>query len=50
MIDSAKRGKATGIDNIPTEVLKNDTAVSFLHFYFISVLIMALFLLTGVNV
>ena len=28
-IDSAKRGKATGIDNIPTEVLKNDTAVSF---------------------
>ena len=33
-IDSAKRGKATGIDNIPTEVLKNDTAVSFLHVLF----------------
>ena len=28
-LDSAKRSKATGIDNIPTEVLKNDTAVSF---------------------
>ena len=33
-IDSAKRGKATGIDNIPTEVLKNDIAVSFLHVLF----------------
>ena len=33
-IDSAKRGKATGIDNIPIEVLKNDTAVSFLQILF----------------
>ena len=33
-IDSVKRGKATGIDNIPAEVLKNDTAVSFLHVLF----------------
>ena len=30
-IDGAKRGKAAGFDNIPVEVLKNDTAVSFLH-------------------
>ena len=29
-----KRGKATGIDNIPVAVLKNDTAVSFLHIIF----------------
>ena len=33
-IDAAKRGKATGIDNIPMEVMKNDTAVSFLHVLF----------------
>ena len=33
-IDSAKRGKATGIDNITTEVVKNDIAVSFLHVLF----------------
>ena len=33
-IDAAKRGKASGIDNIPVEVLKNDTAVSFLHVLF----------------
>ena len=28
-IYDAKMGKATGTDNIPVEVLKNDTAVSF---------------------
>ena len=33
-IDDAKKGKASGIDNIPVEVLKNDTAVSFLHVLF----------------
>ena len=33
-IDATKRGKASGIDNIPVEVLKNDTAVSFLHVLF----------------
>ena len=27
-------GNATGIDNIPVEVMKNDTAVSFLHVLF----------------
>ena len=30
-IDGAKRGKVAGFDNIPVEVLKNDTAVSFLQ-------------------
>ena len=34
VIDAAKRGKASGIDNVPVEVLKNDTAVSFLHVLF----------------
>ena len=29
-----KRGKASGIDNIPIQVLENDTAVSFLHVLF----------------
>ncbi len=33
-IDRAKRGKACGSDNIPIEVLKNDTSVSFLHVLF----------------
>lgn len=33
-IDSAKRGKACGIDSVPSEVLKNDTSVSFLHILF----------------
>ena len=33
-IDDAKKGKASGIDNIPVDVLKNDTAVSFLHVLF----------------
>ena len=33
-IHAAKRRKASGIDNIPIEVLKNDTAVSFLHILF----------------
>ena len=33
-IDDAKLGKASGIDNIPIEVLKNDTAVAFLHVLF----------------
>ena len=33
-IYAAKRGKASGIDNIPMEVLKNDTAVSFLDVLF----------------
>ena len=49
-IDSAKRGKATGIDNIPAEVLKMTQHFLFCMFYLISVLIMALFLLTGINV
>ena len=31
-IFSAKQGKARGFDNIPSEVLRNDTAVSFLLF------------------
>lgn len=33
-ISSAKIGKACGADNIPTEVLKNDTTVYFLHVLF----------------
>ena len=33
-IDDAKKGKASYIDNIPVEVLKNDTAVSFRHVLF----------------
>ena len=33
-IDDAKGAKATGIDNIPVEDFKNDTAVSFLHILF----------------
>lgn len=33
-IFSAKQGKACGFDNIPSEVLRNDTAVSFLHILF----------------
>lgn len=33
-VDDAKMGKAAGFDNIPTEVLKNDTAISFLHILF----------------
>ena len=32
-IDSAKRGKACGVDLIPSDVLKNDTSVSFLHMH-----------------
>ncbi len=27
-------GKATGVDNIPSEVLKNDTTISFMHVLF----------------
>jgi hypothetical protein len=30
----AKNGKASGFDDIPAEVLKNDTAISFLHVFF----------------
>lgn len=30
-INSVNKGKASGIDNIPVEVLNNDTAFSFLH-------------------
>ena len=33
-IDKAKSSKACGIDNIPCEVLKNDTSISFLHILF----------------
>ena len=33
-IDDAKMGKASGVDCIPVEVLKNDTAVAFLHVLF----------------
>ncbi|XP_052256259.1 uncharacterized protein LOC127861632 isoform X1 [Dreissena polymorpha] len=33
-IDRAKLNKATGIDQIPNEVLKNDMSVSFLHSLF----------------
>jgi hypothetical protein len=33
-ISSAKIGKTCGADNIPTEVLKNDTTVHFLHVLF----------------
>ena len=33
-VDSAKRGKACGIDGIPTEVLRNVPSVSFLHIIF----------------
>ncbi|XP_053402804.1 uncharacterized protein LOC128558049 [Mercenaria mercenaria] len=33
-VDEAKRGKAVGIDGIPSEVLKNDTAILFLHALF----------------
>ena len=33
-LDRSKRGKASGIDQIPVEVLRNDTSVSCLHFLF----------------
>ncbi len=33
-VDKAKMGKATGVDNIPSEVLKNDTTISFMHVLF----------------
>ncbi len=33
-VDNANRGKAHGADNIPAEVLKNDTTVLFLHALF----------------
>lgn len=33
-IDGAKKGKACGIDGIPSEVLQNDTSVLFLHTLF----------------
>ena len=33
-IDDAKMGKASGVDCIPVEVLRNDTAVAFLHVLF----------------
>jgi hypothetical protein len=33
-IDCAKKGKANGIDEIPTEALQNDTSVMFLHSLF----------------
>ena len=39
-VDDAKKGKASTIDNIPVEVLKNDTAVSFLDVLFNICLIM----------
>ena len=31
---NAKQGKACGFDNIPSEVLRNDTSISFLHILF----------------
>ncbi|XP_060597913.1 uncharacterized protein LOC132751716 [Ruditapes philippinarum] len=34
VIDEGKLGKANGIDGIPTEALKNDTAVMFMHALF----------------
>ncbi len=30
-LDKAKSGTATGLDELPCEVLKNDTAIGFLH-------------------
>ena len=33
-VDKAKKCKAAGIDNIPVDVLKNDTSVCFLHVLF----------------
>ena len=33
-LDRSKKGKASGIDQIPVEVLRNDTSVSFLHVLF----------------
>ena len=33
-VDIAKRGKACGFDNIPSEVLHNDSTVYFLHVLF----------------
>ncbi len=30
-LDKAKSGKVTGLDELPCEVLKNDTAIGFLH-------------------
>ncbi|XP_053374612.1 uncharacterized protein LOC128547041 [Mercenaria mercenaria] len=33
-IDAGKRGKACGMDSIPTEALQNDTAIVFLHALF----------------
>ena len=33
-VDSAKRGKACGFDNIPSEVLHNDYIIYFLHILF----------------
>ena len=34
VICKAKQGKACGIDDIPSEVLQNDTALYFLHVLF----------------
>jgi hypothetical protein len=33
-VDASKRGKACGFDGIPSEAIKNDTAVLFLHVLF----------------
>ena len=33
-VDSAKRGKACGFDNIPSELLHNDSTIYFLHVLF----------------
>ena len=33
-LDNSKKGKACGVDEIPSEVLCNDTSVSFLHVLF----------------
>ena len=49
-IDAVKRGKATGIDNIPIEETKMITAVRSYMSYLIFALIIVLCLLTGVNV
>ncbi len=36
-VDHAKRGKACGVDQIPSEILCNDTSVTFLHILLMSV-------------
>ena len=33
-VNEAKRNKASGLDGIPVDVLKNDSAISFLHILF----------------